>query len=286
LNGRPDIAADGQYLKHQKTYLVTGGAGSLGKEIVDILIKQGHKVRAMDLNESALASMVYPESQFTRVYGDIRSYPRVHYAMMDVDIVIHCAAMKNLDITESNVPEMNLTNVIGTDNIAVAALECGVECAILISTDKAVYPVSAYGASKLLAEQSWLKCYSRQSTKTRFVVFRSGNFKQSAGNVLEVWDRQSKAGQSLTITDPDMERYFVDTRKAAELVCNIPHYADNGAIITPKMDLIKIVDLLKEQFPGCAYKVIGIRSGEKKSERLMTNDEHITHETEEVMVIK
>jgi UDP-N-acetylglucosamine 4,6-dehydratase len=268
-----------------KTYLVTGGAGSLGREIVDILIKAGHKVRAMDFNESALASMNYPENQFTRVYGDIRSYPRVHYAMIGCDVVIHTAAMKNLDITESNVPEMNLTNVIGTDNVAVSALECGVECAILISTDKAVYPVSAYGASKLLAERSWLKCYSKQSTKTRFVIFRSGNFKQSAGNVLEVWERQCKAGESLTITDPDMERYFIDTRKAAEIVCSLPEYAKNGDLVVPKMRIHRIIDLLSEQFPGRSYRLIGCRAGEKKAERLMTDDEQVTWENEEVQVV-
>jgi UDP-N-acetylglucosamine 4,6-dehydratase/5-epimerase len=268
-----------------KTHLVTGGAGSIGKEIVDILIKQGHKVRAMDIDEAGLASMKYDPQTFTAIYGDIREYERVAYAMRGCDVVIHTAALKNLDITEKNVTQLNLTNVIGTDNVAVAAIVCGVECAILISTDKAVDARSAYGATKLLAEKEWIQCYAKQTTKTRFIVFRSGNFKQSAGNVLEVWERQAKAGDALTVTDPDMERYFIDTRKAAEIVCGIPHWAASGDIVIPKMKIHKIMDLLQEQFPGCTYRLTGIRPGEKRMEKLMTEDEKIVVETDDWMVI-
>jgi len=266
------------------TYLVTGGAGSLGREIVDILIKQGHKVRAFDNNEAGLAALSYSDIRFTRVYGDIRDYTRVHYAMRGCDTVIHCAAMKNLDITEGDVPELNRTNITGSENVAKAATECGVDCCILISTDKAVYPSSAYGASKLSAEWVW-KWAGKIQDKTRFVIFRSGNFKQSAGNVLEVWDRQNKAGESLTITDPDMERYFIDTRKAAGIVCGVTKWAKGGDIVIPKMGLIKILDLLAEQFPCCGYRLIGSRPGEKRMERLMTDDEQVAWENEEVQVI-
>jgi UDP-N-acetylglucosamine 4,6-dehydratase/5-epimerase len=266
------------------TYLITGGAGSLGREIVDILIKRGDKIRVMDMNEAALAALNYPESQFTRVYGDVRDYARVHYAMRGCDTVIHTAAMKNLDVTEGDVPELCLTNITGTVNVARAAVECGVDCAILISTDKAVYPASAYGASKQLAEWVW-RWASRTQMRTRFVTFRSGNFKQSAGNVLEVWQRQATNKESLTVTDPDMERYFIDTRKAAEIVCGIPGYAKSGDVVIPKMHLVKIIDLLSEQFPGCSYRLTGSRPGEKQVERLMSNDEHITWENEEVMIV-
>lgn len=269
-----------------KTVLVTGGAGSLGKHIVAILIEKGYKVRAMDIDEAGLASMKYDPEQFTAIYGDIREFDRVSYAMRGCDTVIHTAALKNLDITEKNVSEMNLTNVVGTDNIAVAAITLGVECAIFISTDKAVYPVSAYGASKLLAEQAWRKCYGRQTKNTRFVIFRSGNFKQSSGNVFEVWERQKKAGESLTVTDIDMERYFIDTRKAAEIVVGIPLWAANGDIVIPKMKIYKILDLLTEQFPKSTYRLIGMRSGEKRMEKLMTDDEKIVIEDKDWMVIE
>src|SRR5512133_3909232 len=261
-----------------KTALVTGAAGSLGKEIVDLLISQGIKVRAMDISEHGLACLKhYPESLLTLVYGDIRDYTRVHYAMQGVDTVIHCAAMKNLDVTEGDVPELCLTNIQGTVNIAKSAVACGADCCILISTDKAVYPASAYGASKLLAEWIW-RWASRTQMRTRFVTFRSGNFKQSAGNVLEVWARQFEKDEPLTVTDPEMERYFINTRDAAGLVCDIPGYAQNGDTIVPKMGLMKIMDLMQEQFPGSAYRLIGSRPGEKKAERLMTDDERIAEE--------
>ena len=264
--------------------LVTGGAGSLGKELIDVLIKSGHQVRCFDNNESGLASLSYNSRQFTRIYGDVRDPARVHYAMRGCTHVFHLAAMKNLDITEGDVPELNRTNITGSENVAKAATECGVDCCILISTDKAVYPSSAYGASKLSAEWIW-KWAGKIQDKTRFVIFRSGNFKQSAGNVLEVWQRQKDAGESLTITDPDMERYFLDTRKAAEIVAGIPDYATNGDIVIPKMRMQKIIDLMFEQFPGCSYHTTGIRSGEKVSERLMTDDERIVWEDKKVMVI-
>jgi len=267
--------------------LVTGGAGSLGKEIVDILIKAGHKVRALDLNESGLAELgrKYPGTHFTHIYGDVRDFTRVNYAMRGVDVCIHCAALKNLDITEGDVPELNRTNINGSENIAIAATISEIDCCILISTDKAVYPASAYGASKLSAEWVW-KWADKIQDKTRFVIFRSGNFKQSAGNVLEVWQRQKDAGESLTITDPDMERYFIDTRKAAEIVAGIPEWAKGGDIVIPKMRLQKILDLMYEQFPGCSYRTTGVRSGEKMGERLMADDEHIVCQDDKVMVIK
>lgn len=268
------------------TILVTGGAGSLGREVVDILIQRGHKVRAMDINEAGLAELVvkHPPALFTAIYGDIRDYTRVHYAMRDCDIVIHTAALKNLDITEGDVSEMILTNTIGTDNVARAATDLEVDCAILISTDKACSPHSAYGASKLLAEKEWL-CKSRQTDKTRFIIFRSGNFKQSAGNVIEVWDRQVVAGESPTITDPDMERYFIDTRKAAEIVCGIAAWGANGDIMVPKMQIYNIVELLQERYPGCSYRLIGKRPGEKQKEVLMTDDERIVWQDKDVLVI-
>jgi len=268
-------------------YLITGGAGSLGREIVDHLVLAGQKVRAFDNNESGLAELVtkYPPSLFTAVYGDIRDYTRLHYAMAGCDVVIHCAAMKNLDITESNAPEMILTNVNGSDNVARAAAELGIDCCILISSDKAAEPRNAYGASKLLAEQLWLKCYAKQGRKTRFVVFRSGNFMRSAGNVLELWDRQIERGESPTITDPDMERYFIDTRKAASIVISVSLWARNGDIVIPKMRLHKILDLLEEQHPGTTFRLIGRKPGEKTVERLMTDDERIKWEDQDVIVV-
>jgi UDP-N-acetylglucosamine 4,6-dehydratase len=268
------------------TYLITGGAGSLGREIVDLLIQKGMKVRAMDICESGLAELTnkYPHTQFTAVYGDIRDYTRIHYAMRGCDVVIHTAALKNLDITEGDVPELILTNVNGTTNVAKSAVECGVDCAILISTDKACQPQSAYGASKLLAEWVW-RWASRTQTATRFAIFRSGNFKQSAGNVLEVWGRQAQAGESLTVTDPDMERYFIDTQKAAKIVCGLPGWCQNGDICVPKMQIQNIIELLEEHFPGCSYKLIGKRPGEKQKEVLMTEDEKVIWQTEDVLVV-
>ena len=253
------------------TYLVTGGAGSLGNVLVDKLVKSGEKIRSQDIYEAGLSKQKkrYPASQYTAIYGSITDYNKCLLAADGVSKIIHTAAMKNLDITEQSIPAMIETNIQGTLNVALAAKENHIDTAILISSDKAVEPTTAYGASKLMGEHIW-KWAARIQGWTKYVIVRSGNFFESAGNVFEVWNEQNDNNEPLTLTDPEMERYFIESKELADIIvsiCNDPT-VKNGDLIVPRMGKWKIIDLLKIRYPNCKYKVTGARLGEKMSESL------------------
>jgi len=253
-------------------YLVTGGAGSLGKAVCKKLIEMGHTVRCMDINECALASVSYPLDRFTKVYGDVSDLSRVMKAMRGVDVVIHCAAMKNIDITEINATDCVRTNVIGTQNVAEAAMERGIKHAIYISTDKSVAPVSLYGATKQVGEHIW-KAAGRIQNKTKFTILRSGNFFESNGNVFEVWEKQRLAGKPLTITDTEMQRYFIDIDEVAEIILQLD---ERNFTAIPIMKEYNMLDLFIMRYGERQdFIIIGKRQGEKMREELHYPDERI-----------
>jgi UDP-N-acetylglucosamine 4,6-dehydratase len=268
-----------------KTYLVTGGTGSLGSILCSKIIEQGDKVRALSHNEPKLAAMktLYPEKQFTGIYGDIRNHTRVNFACRDVDYILHTAAMKNLVVTEGNVPELYLTNITGTQNIVVSAIEQGVRKAIFMSSDKAVSPSSAYGTSKQSGEWLW-RWGSKIQKETAFLILRSGNFLESAGNVFELWKKQVSEGKPLTLTHIDMKRHFVPTEKVADILLTMIRDGDNGDLVVPKMTEYYMRDLLKDRYPCNEYIVTGLRPGEKLTEELTYDNEYIIQETEDYYI--
>jgi UDP-N-acetylglucosamine 4,6-dehydratase len=256
-----------------KTCLVTGGAGSLGKIICQKLLLKDYKVRCMDINESALATIsCSDESRFTAIYGDIRDYTRVNFAMTGCDYVIHTAAMKNLNVTEKNIPEINKTNISGTENVMESAIQQKVKSAVMIGTDKAVDSTSAYGVSKSAAEWLWTHG-GRISDYTKFFIVRSGNFWISAGNVFEVWDKLYAQGEPLPLTDSRMMRYFIKTDDVADLVINSLSFGKTGDIIVPKMQEYNMKELLDKMYPNAEISITGSRTGECLSHNLINIDE-------------
>jgi len=252
------------------TYLVTGAAGSLGQALCGKLIESGHKVRAMDINEAGLASMRFPKEQFTKIIGDVSDYSRVMKAMRGVNTVIHCAALKNIEITEINAPDCVRVNVIGTQNIAEAALERGISHAIFISSDKSVHPTTLYGATKQVGEHIW-KAAGRIQNKTSFTIIRSGNFFTSNGNVFEVWEREYKEGKPLTITDLNMMRFFIEIDDLSDIILDLPTM--NQTII-PFMKEYNLMDLLILKYGDeQPFIITGARQGEKMCEQLKYPDE-------------
>lgn len=250
--------------------LVIGAAGSLGKILCKKLIECGHKVRAMDINEYSLANMYYPPDIFTKIYGDVSSYSRVMKAMKGVDIVYHLAALKNIEITEINCPDCVRININGTVAVAEACMERQVKHAIFISSDKAVEPHNAYGASKLMGEEIW-KAAGRIQDKTKFTIIRSGNFWESNGNVWELWSRQKKEGKPLTLTDPEMMRYFIEIDDLVDIILDLPQ--ENQTVI-PFMKEYNMLDaLLLKYGEDQEYIVTGLRQGEKLKEKLKYDDE-------------
>jgi UDP-N-acetylglucosamine 4,6-dehydratase/5-epimerase len=255
--------------------LVTGGAGSLGRHVCSQLIERGHTVRCMDINEAALASMhpdEFSESVFTPIYGDIRDFTRVNFAMRGCHAVIHTAAMKNLDVTEKNVPEINRTNITGTENVMEAAIQQGVKVAVMMGTDKSVDTNSAYGVSKSASEWLWYHG-GRISKDTQFFVVRSGNFWVSAGNVFEVWDKLYAEGKPLKLTDRSMMRWFIKTEDVAELLIDSLEFGKTGDIIIPFMKEYPMLDLLYARYPNAKVDIIGLRPGEQLRHTLINPDE-------------
>jgi FlaA1/EpsC-like NDP-sugar epimerase len=255
-----------------KTILVTGAAGSLGRELVRVFADEGYTVRAMDINESGLSML--KRDNVRLLYGNIGNKERVDFAMEGVDVVVHTASLKNLEITEYNVDDTIQTNIVGTLNVANAIMDHEVGKAILIGSDKSVDPDSVYGVSKLAQEQIWLWC-ARVYKGCDFMIGRFGNFIGSSGSCYEVWDRQKAAGKKITVTDISAERYFISIEDVAVCVLRMVKGGENGRIYVPKMEMKNIYQLAIEHTRCDAedIEVTGLRGNEHVFERLHTQRE-------------
>ena len=263
------------------TYLITG-CGSLGTSLITELLKEpSNKIRVLDNSEYALSKI--KDTNVRKLYGSITDKDRVRRAVHGVDILIHTAAMKNLEVTEYNVSELIKINVVGTDNVLSAAVEAGVSKIIFISSDKAVEPSSIYGASKLLGERAALNYNQTSSPASRVSIFRSGNFMSSNGNVFETWRSQLEFGQPLTITDIKCMRYFIQTDIAAKTIINSISKMTGGEIYIPDdiiMPELSIMNLAKKFAESngvyadeLSFYFVGLRKGEKISESLFSVEE-------------
>jgi len=251
---------------------VTGAAGSLGRELVRTLAGAGHTVRALDVNESGLAALKGDNVRL--MLGDINDRERLDFALQGCDVCIHAAAYKNLDITEYSLEQCFKTNIDGTMNVAKACMAAGVTTAILVSSDKAVEPISAYGVSKNAQERIWL--WAAMVFKgCDFVTGRFGNFVGSSGSCFDVWDRQMKAGEKITVTDVAAERYFIEIYNVVNFIIKIVNIGKTGRIYIPKVQEKNIYKLAIEH-TGCEPKEIsitGLREGEKLHEELYSEHE-------------
>ena len=205
----------------QKVYAITGGTGSLGTALARRLLAEGHKVRAIARGEAAherLIQAVGEQPNLSTLVADVRDLERMRLALKDATDVIHAAAMKSIALADYNPAEATRTNVQGTENVARAALDCGVERAILVSTDKAVEPITNYGATKQTAERIVLAPRGRA---TKFGVCRYGNVIGSQGSVVPLFKRLAKEGKPIPVTDERMDRFAITLTFAVDylLVC-------------------------------------------------------------------
>lgn len=282
--------------------LITGGAGSLGTALVkELQHDESNKIRILDNNEHALATMKIPyPSEVRKLHGSITDKDRVRRAVHGVELIIHCAAMKNLEITEYNVSELIKTNVVGTDNVISSAVEAGVPKIMFISSDKAVEPTSIYGASKLLGEHTALNYNQTSYPISKVSVFRSGNFMSSNGNAFEIWKNQLELRLPLTITDIKCMRYFINTYTAAQTILKCIAKMGGGEIFIPDdiiMPEMRIISMAKKfacdshsppipvtelNTSGIKFEFTGLRKGEKISENLFNQEEinRRTHDEE------
>lgn len=266
-----------------KNVAVTGGLGSIGFEIVKKLLEyEVRSIIVVDNRETELAYGMYNSSddRLEFYFCDIREFNRLLEMLKDVNIVFHAAALKHVTVCESNPFEAVKTNVIGTQNVIEACLQNEVEKMILISTDKAVNPTNVMGATKLLAERLVSAVCNRMNYgNAKFGVVRFGNVLHSRGSVLEIWSQQLVDGKKITITDPNMTRFFMDVSQCVYLIFEAARYTEGGETFILKMPSVRIGDLAEVYLelrgrPKDYFVLIGKRSGEKMHEELVFPEEY------------
>ena len=274
--------------KH-KTLLITGGTGSFGNAILERFLDTDiGEIRIFSRDEKKQDDMrhlyqtKYPEqSDKIKFYiGDVRDLQSVKNAMHGVDYIFHAAALKQVPSCEFFPIEAVKTNVLGTENVLTAAIECGVKKVICLSTDKAAYPVNAMGTSKAMMEKVVVaKSRTVSPDKTSICCTRYGNVMCSRGSVIPLWIEQIKKGEPITVTDPSMTRFIMSLEEAVDLVLYAFENAESGDIMVQKAPactievLAKAVKALFDKEDKSKIKVIGIRHGKKMYETLLTNEE-------------
>lgn len=294
-----------------KSILITGATGSIGSAIVMDIIKHDNckVIRAMSNDENGLHELLenidtnlnsfnlkdrMEKKKFRLLYGDIRDYSRCLQATKDVDIVIHAAAMKHISICEYNPKEAVKTNINGTKNILNASIKNNVSKFILISTDKAVNPMSDMGLTKFEAENIVLKKKNLDSKKIKISCVRFGNVLGSRGSVIPRFINQIKKNQKISLSSKNMSRFVMTIKDAVKLIFkSLSLMKGKEIFIFKSMYSIKIIDLakaLKEYYKGrfknISIREIGIETKEKLSETLMTKRElKIAKEERDMFII-
>lgn len=264
-----------------KTLLITGGTGSFGTAVLDKFLNKGLKeIRIFSRDEKKHEDMRqhYHNSKIKYFVGDVRDLRSIKDAMSGVDYVFHAAALKQVPSCEHFPLEAMKTNVRGTDNVLSAAIEAGVKRVICLSTDKAVYPISAMGMSKAIMEKVFIaKARVTDPAKTVICGTRFGNVLCSRGSVVPLLIDQIKEGRPMTVTDPTMTRYIMTLDEAVELVVFAFEHAKTGDIMvqkSPACTIETLVQAIKNLFdPKAKTEIIGIRQGEKNYEHLLSKEE-------------
>lgn len=257
--------------------LVTGGTGSFGTRFVETVLEH-HRPRRLvvlsrdELKQSEMQTRLrHPALRF--FIGDVRDRARLVRAMHGVDIVVHAAALKQITACEYNPFEAIQTNIMGGQNVIDAAIECGVQRVIALSTDKAVNPINLYGATKLCAEKLFVQANTYGFPRgTRFSCVRYGNVIGSRGSVIPIFQAQRVNG-TVTVTDPKMTRFWITLDQGVEFVIRCLGLMRGGEIFVPKLPSTRIMDLVEAVAPGCQIDILGIRPGEKLHEVLVSEDE-------------
>ncbi|MCK1986499.1 UDP-N-acetylglucosamine 4,6-dehydratase (inverting) [Lysinibacillus fusiformis] len=273
-----------------KTVLVTGGTGSFGKKFIHKALTLGAKkiiVFSRDELKQYEMKQEFTDKRLRFFIGDVRDQERLHRAFDGVDIVIHAAAMKHVDACEYNPFEAVKTNIHGAQNIIEAAIDCGVEKVIALSTDKACSPVNLYGATKLASDKLFVAANAYVGDKkTSFSVVRYGNVVGSRGSVVPFFKKVKETG-ILPVTDERMTRFWITLEQGVQFVLDNLERMHGGEIFVPKIPSMKVVDLAKAIGPECKIEIIGIRPGEKLHEAMiMEDDARHTVEFDNYYIIK
>ena len=271
---------------NMKTYFISGGTGSFGKELASVLIKMNmaKKIIIFSRDEFKQDQMkkisIFQKNKNKMRYfiGDVRDKNRLTQAMREnnIDIVIHAAALKQVHTTEYNPFETIKTNILGAQNIIEACLENNVKKVIALSTDKACSPINLYGATKLVSDKLFTAAnLFKGGKKIYFSVVRDGNVLGSRGSVVPIFLKQNESNDPFTITDNRMTRFNISLKEAVNFVINCLKIMKGAEIFVPKIPSYKILDLVKAINPRKKIKYIGSRPGEKIDEEMISETDAI-----------
>ncbi|MCX6735948.1 MAG: UDP-N-acetylglucosamine 4,6-dehydratase (inverting) [Candidatus Parcubacteria bacterium] len=272
-----------------KTVLITGGTGSFGKNFAKFVLTKCNPKKVIIFSRDEFKQhQMQQEVKDSRIrffIGDIRDLPRLQRAFSGVDVVVHAAALKQVPAMEYNPFEAVKTNIIGTQNVIEAALDQKVGKAVLISTDKAVYPINLYGSTKLAAEKLFCSANMYSGDKIPFSVVRYGNVIGSRGSIIETILKNGENIKTVDVTDPDMTRFWLALPQSFQLVLFALKNMEGREIFIPKIPSMKIGDLFDAMAPLAKKKIIGLRPGEKMHEILITENDINTYSLGDYFVI-
>ncbi|MCS6205579.1 MULTISPECIES: UDP-N-acetylglucosamine 4,6-dehydratase (inverting) [Shewanella] len=268
---------------NHKTVLITGGTGSFGKQFIQTILERYQDVKKIiiysrdELKQFEIRQK-YPLNDFPQLrffIGDVRDRNRMIQACEGVDVIIHAAAIKQVDTAEYNPTECIRTNIDGAENVIQAALHCGVRDVVALSTDKACAPINLYGATKLASDKLFAAANNiRGSKDIRFSVVRYGNVMGSRGSVIPFFISKKKEG-ILPITHEEMTRFNISLQDGVNMVMYALQYHLGGEIFIPKIPSYKILDIAHAIAPECEIQVVGIRPGEKLHEEMITDTDSL-----------
>ena len=268
---------------NDKALLITGGTGSFGKKFIEIILSKYPDVKRVvifsrdELKQSEL-KVKYPEHRFPQLrffIGDVRDRDRLRRACENIDIIIHAAALKQVDTAELNPDECIKTNIHGAENLIDCAIANSVQHVCALSTDKACAPINLYGATKLVSDKLFTAANNiRGSHKIKFSVVRYGNVMGSRGSVIPFFLARRK-DKTLPITDERMTRFNISLQSGVDLVLYSLENALGGEIFVPKIPSYKILDVAKAIAPKSKIKIIGVRPGEKIHEEMITDTDSL-----------
>ena len=261
--------------------MITGGTGSFGHTVLKrFLATDVREIRIFSRDEKKQEEMriALNHSKLKFHIGDVRDYDSVYQAMKGVDYVFHAAALKQVPSCEFYPMEAVRTNVLGTENVMNAATANGVKRVVVLSTDKAVYPINAMGISKAMAEKLMVaKARTQRANETVLCATRYGNVMASRGSVIPLFVSQLKGGKPLTVTDPNMTRFLMSLEDSVDLVLYAFKHGAQGDLFVQKAPASTVADLaqaLKEIFKkDSPVRIIGTRHGEKLYESLISREE-------------
>ncbi|MCG8476583.1 MAG: UDP-N-acetylglucosamine 4,6-dehydratase (inverting) [Cytophagales bacterium] len=263
---------------NNKSVLITGGTGSFGKKFTEMILREYPDVRRIviysrdELKQFELKQRWSPKEfrQMRYFIGDVRDRERLTRACEDIDVIIHAAAIKQVDTAEYNPTECIRTNVDGAENVIHAALACGVKRIVALSTDKACAPINLYGATKLTSDKLFTAANNiKGSRDIKFSVVRYGNVMGSRGSGIPFFIKKRKEGV-IPVTHREMTRFNISLEDGVRMVFFAIENALGGEIFVPKIPSYRILDVAKAVGPDCQVKEIGVRPGEKLHEEMIT----------------